>query len=106
MKMPYILAAGLAALTLAPAAHADEPFIACPDGRTGVATTVTSCEFAHNVRSAYLHQDGPLYLAYSPVTEKIYVMQCRGGFQSAFTNGVVVTSVRCTGGDDAVVVVW
>jgi len=109
--IPYAVAAGLVALVnisspLAATANADEPFIPCPDGRTGVATSVTSCAFAHNVRSAYLNQPGPLFLAYSPTTGNVYEMQCQAGFQSTFTNGLVVSSARCVGGNDAVVVVW
>jgi hypothetical protein len=95
-------AAGLA--TAAPASA--EPFITCPDGRTGVATTVTSCEFAHNVRTAWFTQPGPVVQAFSPVTDQIYDMQCESGFTADLSNGAVVDSARCVGGDNAVVVVW
>lgn len=52
-------------------AHADDVFIACPSGRDGVVTSVTSCEFADNVRRAYLDQYGPVVLAYSSVTGNV-----------------------------------
>jgi hypothetical protein len=41
-------------------AHADEGFIMCPSGHDGVATEVTSCAFADNVRRAWLDQYGPV----------------------------------------------
>jgi hypothetical protein len=46
----------------------DATFSICPDGHTGVATSVTSCEFALNVHTSYLNQGGPTVIAYSPVT--------------------------------------
>jgi hypothetical protein len=55
---------------MAASAHAagGELFLVCPDGHSGIATTVTSCPFAENVRIAYLTQGGPVVVAYSPVT--------------------------------------
>ena len=94
-----------AAIIHAPAAKAD-PFIACPSGRDGVATTVTSCEFADNVRRAYFDQYGQVVMAYSPVTGNVYDMQCASGFTAHMNNGLVVDSVRCVGGNNAVVVLW
>ena len=67
---------------------------------------MTSCEFAYNVRSAWYHQSGNVVLAYSPVTGGIYNMQCAPGFIATFYDGSVVNSVRCVGGNNAVVVVW
>jgi hypothetical protein len=87
-------------------AHTDDVFIACPSGRDGVATSVTSCEFADNVRRAWLDQYGPVVLAYSPVTGNVYDMQCAGGFTAHMNNGLVVDAVRCVGGNNAVVVLW
>lgn len=65
------------ALTMATAApaHADELFIGCPSGHSGVATTVTSCAFAENVRYNYIAQGGQIVTAYSPVTGRYYNMQ-------------------------------
>jgi hypothetical protein len=98
--------AALAASILTSAlAHADV-FIACPSGRDGVATAVTSCEFADNVRRAYFAQYGPVVLAYSPVTGSVYDMQCASGFTAHMDNGLVVDAVRCVGGNNAVVVLW
>ena len=48
----------LGAICGAAAAKADEPFIMCPSGRSGVATSVTSCAFADNVRYNYIRQGG------------------------------------------------
>lgn len=81
-------------------------FLICPDGHTGVATSVTSCQFAVNVRYSYLHQGGPTVIAYSPVTGGTYEMQCHVGFTSHLSNGQTVDSVRCVGGNDAVVILW
>jgi hypothetical protein len=81
-------------------------FIVCPDGHSGVATSVTSCEFAMNVRESYLSQGGPTVIAYSPVTGESYQMECHAGFTSHLTNGLTVNSVRCVGGNDAVVILW
>ncbi len=99
--------AALVVSILTPAlAHADV-FVMCPSGRDGVATSVTSCEFADNVRRAYFSQDGPVVLAYSPVTDMEYEMQCAGGFTVHMDNGMVVDdAIRCVGGNNAVVVVW
>lgn len=83
-----------------------EEFEVCPDGHEGVAEGRTTCAFAENVRSAYLNQSGPLYNAYSPVTGEMYAMQCQGGFTANLIGGARVDSVRCVGGDDAVVILW
>lgn len=67
--------------------------------KAGAGTTVTSCEFATAVRDAYLAADpknGKATLRVtSPVTDKAYTMTCSG-------EGVT----RCTGGNDAVVVLY
>ncbi|WP_433955410.1 hypothetical protein [Janibacter indicus] len=67
--------------------------------KVGAGTTVTSCEFATAVRDAYLAADpenGKATLRVtSPVTDKAYTMTCSG-------EGVT----RCTGGNDAVVVLY
>lgn len=81
-------------------------FLVCPDGRTGVATNVTSCEFALNVHKSYLSQGGTTVVAYSPVTGDSYVMECHGGITSHLNNGLTVDSVRCVGGNNAVVILW
>jgi hypothetical protein len=84
----------------------NETFLICPDGHSGVATNVTSCEFAMNVRESYLSQGGPTVIAYSPVTGDSYRMECHAGFTSHLSNGLTVDSVRCVGGNDAVVILW
>ena len=110
--MKRLILAALAALSIglvaAPVASAyvDESFIMCPSGRSGVATAVTSCPFADNVRYSYLTQSGSVVRTYSPVTGQSYVMQCGEGFQAYFSNGATVRSARCVGGNNAVVVVW
>jgi hypothetical protein len=67
---------------------------------------VTSCEFADNVRRAYFDRYGQVVMAYSPVTGSVYDMQCASGFTAHMSNGLVVDSVRCVGGNNAVVVLW
>ena len=98
-----LIAAGV---LVAPQAHADEAFLVCPSGRSGVATSVTSCAFADNVRYNYIRQGGPIITAYSPVTGQFYTMQCASGFVATLNTGGVVSSVRCVGGDNAVVILW
>jgi hypothetical protein len=103
------VAASIAALIAAnstPDAGADESFAVCPSGHSGIATSVTSCPFAENVRIGYLTQGGPIVLAYSPVTGANYLMQCAPGFLAHLNTGYTVPSVRCVGGNNAVVVVW
>lgn len=87
-------------------ANADESFVMCPDGRSGVAEGRTTCAFAENVEGAYWSQGGPLVEACSPVTGECYTMQCQPGFTATMIGGAVVNSVRCVGGDDAVVILW
>ena len=87
-------------------AYVDESFIVCPSGRSGVATSVTSCAFADNVRYSYLTQPGQVVTAYSPVTGQYYTMQCGEGFRAYLNNGTTVRSARCVGGNNAVVVIW
>lgn len=102
------VATAWAFLVLAPAiAHADEPFLTCPSGRSGVATTVTSCAFADNVRANYFNQGAGAVAAYSPVTKQFYDMWCAPGYVSTLNTWPwQVSSVRCTGGNNAVVVFW
>lgn len=86
-------------------AHADYTFAMCPSGRSGVASTVTSCEFADNVRQEYFHQSGPRIYAYSPVTDRTYEMWCSPNV-SHFYNGLTLNTILCEGGTDARVVVF
>jgi hypothetical protein len=112
--MKKIIGSGIAAISAAigiaafPAgsahAYVDEEFLACPDGHSGIATTVTSCPFAENVRVAWYTQSGQVVEAYSPVTNMFYDMQCADGFIAHLNTGRTVPSVRCVGGNDAVVV--
>jgi hypothetical protein len=104
--LPLALTAVAALGITTPPAHADGLFVVGPSGTSEVATAVTSCPFADNVRQAYLTQGGPIVAAPSPVTGQVYDMACQGGFISHLANGQVVTSVRCVGGDNAVVVLW
>lgn len=64
----------------------------------GTATDVTSCEFALAVRDAYVagNSNGAASLRVtSPVTSKAYTMSCSGD-----------SVTRCTGGNNAVVVLY
>ena len=101
---------GLAATTVAaipPAQAYGEDFYVCQSGHSGVATTVTSCAFAESVRYSYITQDGSMITAYSPVTGQYYDMQCASGFIAHLHNtGAAVPSVRCVGGNNAVVIVF
>jgi hypothetical protein len=109
MKRLILAALAAAALFFTPNANAfggDEEFVVCPDGHSGIATTVTSCAFAHNVRMAHLNQYGPAVVAYSPVTGMAYDMQCAPGFIAHLATGYTVPSVRCVGGNNAVVIVF
>jgi len=91
----------------APAPPGRGRFIVCPSGRDGVASAVTSCAFADNVRRVYYNQGQPDSLvAYSPVTDESYLMQCFGPYRATFTDGDVQDVVKCVGGNDAEVVVW
>lgn len=81
-------------------------FFVCPDGHSGVATGVTSCQFAMNVRGSYLSNGGPEVIAYSPVTGQSYDMECVTGYTAHLSTGRTVDAVRCVGGNDAVVILW
>ncbi|MFW0793262.1 hypothetical protein AAFP30_05575 [Gordonia sp. CPCC 205515] len=85
---------------------ASERFTVCPSGRSGVATSVTSCAFADNVRDAWMQSYSSTVLAYSPVTETTYSMSCSPGYVATLNTGRTVTGARCTGGNDAVVIAW
>lgn len=108
MRLLGSLALALAIMfgSLPAQAHADDDFLVCPSGHSGIATSVTSCAFAESVRQAYLSQDGPVVTAYSPTTGKYYDMQCAPGFVAQLRYGPTVPSVRCVGGYNAVVIVF
>lgn len=94
--MRKLLIAGLMALGLiiaAPSAPASaEVFSICPSGLTGVSTPDTSCPFADNVRHAWYAQPGTTVIAYSPVTDLFYTMQCQRWITDTWYN-----SKRCFG---------
>jgi hypothetical protein len=73
--------------------------------RCDPASTI-SWPFAENVRIAYLTQGGPVVVANSPVTGMAYTVQCQSGFTAQLDNGMTVYSVRCVGGNNAVVVLF
>ncbi|WP_131812161.1 hypothetical protein [Mycobacterium mantenii] len=76
------------------------------DGHSAVATTVTTCDFAHNVAVTYILEGGPSILrAYSPATGETYTMQCQPG-DSVRIGGVILPAARCVGGNNAVVWVF
>lgn len=100
-----IAVAAAVGLSTAPA-HADV-FDMCPDGQEGVVGGHTTCDFAENVRSAfYASGKSNEFIAYSPVTGERYDMSCEGMYPAHFSNGAVVKSTRCYGGDNAEVVIW
>lgn len=108
MKLLIRVVAALAAITvtqLTPA-HADDMFVECPGGGVGIGTTVTSCAFAASVKQAYLASGRmPVFNAESPETGQVYTMHCTPGFLVTLDDGQTRNTVRCVGGNDAVVVV-
>lgn len=90
-----VLAAG--ALWAAQRAKA-ETFDVCPSGVSGVASFDTSCAFADAVRASFYWQPSWTIFAKSPVTGKIYTMQCA----RTDTSGTGwYDSKRCFGVNDA-----
>jgi hypothetical protein len=77
----------------------------CPSGLSGIATTVTSCPFADNVRFAFFRSPNDVE-AYSPVTGRWYDMDCKPGYVAYFTSGHSRVATKCFGGINAEVVVW
>jgi len=91
----------------APPAAAQNVFIVCPDGHEGVVGGHTSCAFAENVQRVFYAAGHPdSVVAYSPVTGERYEMSCESGYVAHFFDGATRTSTRCTGGDNAEVVLW
>ncbi len=85
----------------APPKHHDPPkavtpppgSTACPGAKSLWVNGVTSCPFAHNVRSAYAEANGAHKIqVYSPVTGLTYEMTCEG-----------TSLITCTGGNEAAV---
>ena len=110
--MKKMIVGGLAAATATGAllfgaapAQADDGFLSCGAG-AGIASSVTSCEFAQNVRYAWFHQPGRIIEAYSPVTGMYYSMYCDPNYTARMDTGRVYDSVHCEGGNNAVVVIW
>jgi hypothetical protein len=88
-------------------AAAENVFIVCPDGHEGVVGGHTSCAFAENVQRSFYAAGRPdSVVAYSPVTGERYEMSCESGYAAHFFDGVTRTSTRCTGGNNAEVVIW
>lgn len=94
-----------ALVAAAPSAQADYVFNACPSGRTGVASTVTSCAFADNVRYAWYGQGINPVAAYSPTTGLVYSMYCTSA-TNRLNNGLVTDGYLCEGGNNARVVIF
>lgn len=53
-----------------------ENFKICPSGLSGVASDDTSCAFADGVRESWYSSSGNDIIAYSPVTDREYLMHC------------------------------
>jgi hypothetical protein len=64
----------------------------CPSGISGVVSADTSCAFADSVRSSWYGSSGSTIIAYSPVTDQRYVMQCGPAVTDAWPD-----AVRCAG---------
>lgn len=96
------------AVTPAQPARAEETFIVCSNtGHAAIASPVTSCLFAENVRAVWLDQGGPADVeVVSPVTGMMYDMHCSDGYLAHLNSGMTVPSVRCVGGNDAVVIIF
>lgn len=69
-----------------------EDFEICPSGLSGVASDETSCAFADNVRMAWYTQPGAVVMAFSPVTNLIYRMECTPATTTVWQN-----AKRCLG---------
>lgn len=82
-------------LIAAPAAQAEE-FDLCPSGMSGVVTDDTSCVFADNVRYSWYAQPGGIITAFSPKTQKTYVMQCSRTYVEGWSS-----AKRCVGVNDS-----
>ncbi len=80
-------------------------FEVCPDGISAVGSLVTTCEFAYEVRQAYLHTGSDAVYVQSPVTKKFYTMYCSKGYTADFESGNSRDAVVCDERDDAVVIV-
>jgi hypothetical protein len=88
-------------------AHADITFTMCGDAREGVVGSHTTCAFAENVRKGFFLQNMPRqFTAFSPSTGQAYDMECGGLTPAHFVDGRTLNTVRCYGGDGAVVVIW
>ncbi|WCS18165.1 hypothetical protein MML61_26015 [Mycobacterium marinum] len=82
-------------------------FIVCPDGHEGVIGGHTTCAFAENVRRIfYATGMANNFTAFSPVTGRAYQMTCVGRYPAYFTDGSMMISTRCYGGDNAEVIIW
>lgn len=91
---------------LPPAAGGSDVFTICPDGHEGVVGGHTTCAFAENVRRTFYATGMSNFTAYSPVTGDAYEMTCVGRYPAYFTDGSMLISTRCYGGDNAEVVIW
>lgn len=104
VKAVLMAAFAVLAVAVAPQAHA-YLFAVCPSGLSGIATTVTSCPFADNVRAAFFASPSTRITAYSPVTGGVYYMSCYPNMTVTLNTGTRL-AVECDGGNDAVVVFW
>lgn len=80
-------------------------FKMCPDGKSAIGSLVTSCEFALEVRQAYLKTGSDAVYVKSPVTREYYTMYCSKGYTADFKSGRNREVVVCDERDDAVVIV-
>jgi hypothetical protein len=81
-------------------------FTICPDRREGVVGGRTTCVFATNVRQMFYATGMSEFIAYSQATNMSYRMTCVGGYTAHFDDGSTKNLTRCTGGDNAEVVIW
>lgn len=80
-------------------------FVTC-DSRSARATELTSCPFSREMARVYDGTNLVYPQVYSPQTGGHYNMQCAVGFTATFKDGSKRSAVRCTGGNNAAVVVF
>lgn len=106
LLLALFMAGGILAASITAPSRADITFVTCPSGNSAIATTVTSCPFADEVRYSYFTQGGPSITAFSPVTGRSYRMYCGSGYTATMNTGLQHVAVRCDGGTNATVVFW
>ena len=78
------------------------------DAHSAIGTESTSCPFAREVKRQYNAAPGAIVQATSPVTKESYIMRCEPGFRVTLLDDDTQSAdaVRCTGGNNAVVIIF